>query len=1086
MQIVPTSDLSSLHAKFVEFLFPKGQTASLVPQMVVSPSRLLTDWLKASIAKEKGVCMGIHFLLPQDFIHLVSQTANPSNKNEQNPWSAEVLCWRILPLLEKYAPHLGAENFTPGGRDALVLARKLADQFDQYAHFRPEWICSWMEDKNVLPPSSSLQETWQRELWKQLADAIEEDFSTQPPAVVLAKAENDPLFLEKIKASLPRLAVIGVGSLDPFLVRILKILDKAGCDLSVYVALPSLHFLGDLQKNNIAFHLNKGQDIDDLELPDTHPLLNSMGKHAVGAFLLLGELDENYTAWPAEGELVPPASASSHLLSRVQTDIRSLINRGFSPVSPTVFRFDPENDRSIRIHSCHGPRREMEVLRDELFRAFAEIPGLTPDQIVIVSPSLETYTPLVRSVFPKEKGLPVFLTELPAAEQDPYIEAVLELLAVSQGRACASDLLSLLRLRAIRACLGCDEEEKLEKLESWIRSSGITEWLDADARKQAGFSSDNTGTWLFGSDRLIAGHWLGTEKNAKAQTSETFLLPVCGELDGGGTLKKTFLAWLENLVSVLREWKTPATAEKWADRFQGYVENVLSPANNSIEVPPNLSAVFFLREMDSEVEMESGAMLDWLQEQATASLRKGKIAGGIAFGRLKQLQCIPCRVLVLVGMEERNFPSKNQKLAWDLLQEKPKVWDRNPRSDDRQLFLDAILTPSERLILTGSTRNIRTGKDEPFSSCVDELLAVLAPLTAPGHPMTNLVFKHRILPIAEDYFLKTSTQSFSEEDCKMAEILRENTKDNAAPFIGKGVSLDCPPSPSISISALADFWKNPAKAFLRAQSISQPEDIQEETKFDRHPLALDNLQKWKIRDEILRAILTDQNSAFLQASLEGNRQLPLEHLGNQVWKTNFSSVATLAKTIRKVLPSPQEKDSSVDFRFPSDNENAVQIFGSLPLGKTGDETVLLSYRCGKMKKPKHLLLPWIRAVIASASGNLLPSYLVADDFPDGTRIEPLPMETALESLKFLLEGYQEGLKRPLCFAPMTSHVLSKSGGNFDKAKQEWAKEEGLQPETLLVWRDLDPFAAPSDTDWTKWGEKIALSLYSWMPFDQKN
>src|SRR5204862_351120 len=101
-------------------------------------------------------------------------------------------------------------------------------------------------------------------------------------------------FLESLKRAFPRLIVVGTGALDPLLVRVLQLLGKASCEVQAHLALPSLGYLGELRRLPPA----SAQDPEEIEMRDGHPLLVSMGRHAVGSFLLLGELDENYTHWP--------------------------------------------------------------------------------------------------------------------------------------------------------------------------------------------------------------------------------------------------------------------------------------------------------------------------------------------------------------------------------------------------------------------------------------------------------------------------------------------------------------------------------------------------------------------------------------------------------------------------------------------------------------------------------------------------------------------------------------------------------------------------------------------------------------------
>jgi exonuclease V gamma subunit len=80
-----------------------------------------------------------------------------------------VLSWRLLALL----PTLQGEVFAPlqryaagGEAAAFELAGKVADIFDQYLVFRPDWIRAWEAGERL---DLGDDEAWQAALWQQLA-----------------------------------------------------------------------------------------------------------------------------------------------------------------------------------------------------------------------------------------------------------------------------------------------------------------------------------------------------------------------------------------------------------------------------------------------------------------------------------------------------------------------------------------------------------------------------------------------------------------------------------------------------------------------------------------------------------------------------------------------------------------------------------------------------------------------------------------------------------------------------------------------------------------------------------------------------
>lgn len=1033
--IHPCHDLETLLGELLAAL-ARQRGESPKPVTVVVPSVHLREWLQLAIARRTGICMGLEFPMPGDFINKALALAQKSGKRPGNPWSKERLTWRILPHVGSFARQLGLpEEAAP--REQLAAAALVADQLDQYGHFRPELIRHW---------STKGPGDWQGTLWTQLAAETE----VPHPALLL-----EPL--PEMKETYPELIVLGTGAIDPLLVRVLSLFSASGSNVHIHIVLPSLDFLGDQNRRKLL----PATDLDPEEIKADagHPLLVSMGRHAVGAFLLLGELDDQYDGWPP---FVPSPPRGASLLSRLQDDIRNLRAPVLQPAQP---------DASLRVHSCFGPRREMEVLRDELLRAFAELPNLQPEEVVVVAPSLEAYAPLVRGVLQTgAHGLRVCLMELPAAEQDPLLQALLTLLEIARsGRYEASWLLELLRMEAVQVALGIKgNDEALERVRGWVRDTGLTQGLEA-----------GPGSWEFSRNRLIAGHWFG-QASADHYPDGSFVLPVADPLAGQLELRQKFIRFHAGLQQIFKKWEILATAAQWAERLQEAYEALFGSGQDNQALQPHLA---FLRDQKCEVPLDAGAILDWLHAETEEEIRRGKLNGGLLFGRFKQLQHFPCRVLAMVGMHEGEFPGQNRVPAWDLLKKEPKVWDRNPRVNDRQLFLDALLTVKDRLIITASNRNIRSGEHEPFSACVDELLRVTA---AMGAPKEGLVLEHRLQPFAAGYFTGTPPlpASFSAKHAAVAQGIRSSQKRTTLPFweqaAGSGEELR-----ELTLRELAGFWKDPAWAFLKAQGIALPRREEQDELLDQAPLSLEGFQAWHVKNSILQAVVSGAGDlSQTRAQLGANRALPPGEFAQCAWETNLQISEPIGKGIREQLGLPRQ----LSFEF-----QGTRITGSIELTK--DEKAILVYRPGSAKAARHFLEPWIYAVCAGCAGLELPTMYFSENHPGQSNLlKALNGEEARGILATLLRGYRLGQRAPLPFGVGTSDCLAKTLAKkpveqaLAAAQREWFQEagfgapdgEGRKDGARLAWRDLDAFA--DTAAWLEWAQAVSQPLRNWGGF----
>ena len=127
-----------------------------------------------------------------------------------------------------------------------------------------------------------------------------------------------------------------------------------------------------------------------------NPLLSSWGRDAREMQLVLG------AALPhGDDEATPDAPEASTLLQRIQDDIRfDRAPAGAGSGGPTTPRLLLEaDDDSIRVHSCHGRGRQVEVLRDAILHLLDADPTLEPRDIIVMCPDIENFAPLIQATF---------------------------------------------------------------------------------------------------------------------------------------------------------------------------------------------------------------------------------------------------------------------------------------------------------------------------------------------------------------------------------------------------------------------------------------------------------------------------------------------------------------------------------------------------------------------------------------------------------------------------------------------------------------------------------------------------------------
>ena len=86
------------------------------------------------------------------------------------------------------------------------------------------------------------------------------------------------------------------------------------------------------------------------------------------------------------------------------------------------------------------------------------------------------------------------------------------------------------------------------------------------------------------------------------------------------------------------------------------------------------------------------------------------------------MRSVPHRVICLLGLDDGRFPRTASVDGDDVLARDPWVGERDPRSEDRQLLLDAILAAQDHLVVLYTGADPRTNARRPPAVPVGEIL----------------------------------------------------------------------------------------------------------------------------------------------------------------------------------------------------------------------------------------------------------------------------------------------------------------------------------------------------------------------------
>ena len=385
LRLFTSNRLEALAEKLAETL-SKPLSSPLEPEVIVVQSKGMEKWLSLHLAELHGICANCRFPFPNAFSHEVFKNVIP-DLPEHSPFDPRIMTWRIMKLLPACITRPGFEklkSYLRGIGESLKrfqLSERIADTFDQYLVFRPQMIFRW---------EKGLEDHWQAVLWRELI--LE---SGKKHRAALGKN-----FLEVIKApstslkGFPeRISVFGISALPRFHMQILAGISRFS-QVNLFLMNPCREYWGDIlseweTKKTTVRTSTQDLSIKELHLEKGNSLLASMGTLGRGFFNLITEF-----LYEESGSFKDPGQGT--LLSCIQSDILNLHDREQKSEGKKIIE---QSDLSIQIHSCHSPMREIEVLHDQILEMFEKDPGLGPEDILVMTPDIETYSPYIHAVF---------------------------------------------------------------------------------------------------------------------------------------------------------------------------------------------------------------------------------------------------------------------------------------------------------------------------------------------------------------------------------------------------------------------------------------------------------------------------------------------------------------------------------------------------------------------------------------------------------------------------------------------------------------------------------------------------------------
>lgn len=1090
----------------------------------------IAQWLQQAIAQDEleggcGIAAAIDVALPGRFIWEAYRAAF-WELDTQSPFDMKPMTWRLFRLLNSIESLNQGEydslvNFMATGKSQahrrFILAERIAKLYDQYQVYRADWLQAWEAGMDILPKRDEAasshskpvpeEQKWQPMLWRHLVQDVQQDpqFSGDARKIV-NRSEIHKEFVKTCRANgvlegLPRRVIVfGISSLPNQTLEVLQAISPF-TQVLLFTMNPSEYFWGDLIEGRQLLRqatsrrpARDGRPVKDISLEEAHlygnPLLASWGKLGRDYLHSLDEKDQpdQYEAFFVDSKVdLFESPGVSTLLEQLQDDIFQL--RSVQDCRELGRRIDVNQDDSIRFVETHSRQREIEVLHDLLLNEFesAKQKGdtLEPKEILIMAPDINVYVPHIEAVFGRfsrygdhadKRYIPFHIADQSARQQHPIVAAFESLLAITRSRFEATDLLSLLDIPALRASYDIEEVD-VATLKSWIEHANIRWGLSKEQRQSLGLeSASDQNTWFFGLKRMLLGYSVGEGDIWQG------VLPY-GEIGG---LDARILGQMHRLVddvhSIWQSFLQPKTLVEWGSALQSVLDTfftaekdserrVISRIEEQIEL---LEAQVVASGVDEELVAIDVVQETFMGQLDEPALSQRFLSGSVNFATLMPMRAIPFKQVYLIGMNDDDYPQVSTPMDFDLMVGDYRPGDRSRREDARYLFLEAVLSARDKLVISWQGRSAKDNSEQPPSVLVGQLRDYL-----------DKCWHHDTLSddLTQDYPMQPFSQRYFEEQANVftyqAEWQSAYLEIDAQAEQAQRLPAWLPDAP-LNARKLSAFYRSPIDAMYSERlDIRKPSEI-EETKVVEN-FGSDRLEEWQVHDQVLQyakrqRVSQSQWDEHVEDALQQHIAAGELHDGafseirkerlfptnvKQLyfgWKRAIAEREPIPDIVRQAELSIhisdgqaityeddldrlyKEKDGQI-VQFVLQTSNAYK--DSIISEDEGVERALTENKVSVTMTWRNLVNAWVRHLVANVvHHNLVDTQLMT---PNGdVRFYGFTSDIALKALQTLVQAWLNAMHEPMCFGINAGKAYFVKSSRVKKPDLERAVEAYIE------------------------------------------
>jgi exodeoxyribonuclease V gamma subunit len=661
--------------------------------------------------------------------------------------------------------------------------------------------------------------------------------------------------------------------------------------------------------------------------------------------------------------------------------------------------------------------------------------------------------------------LPYSIADQSPANAHHVIEAMLKVLDLTETRFDVESVFELLDYEVIRKRFNLQEHDVVACREL-ARATNIRWGVSAQSRRKNHLPNTAEHTWRYALNRLLLGYMMPGDQLFTTESEPENNLPLLpfDHIEGSSAQILASLKQFTDILFNLDEWSSQRlNLNDWLQKTRSFITDLFDEGSDYsalLEMLDSLRQQIELAETDTPLPFS--VMRKILKKSLLEISANEKYLGyGITFCALVPMRSVPFKVVILLGMNDGDFPRQDTHHSFDLMANKPRKGDRSRRNEDRYLFLESILAARQKLIISFIGQSIKDNSPLPPSVLVSELLDSLNDYISTTDCSEQWITKHPLQSFSPRYFSNDPKLfSYASEYVQLYQQRTSETSSDASPdFIKEPLETLDDQYKQIPVNDLIGFFINPARTFLHKRFSIQTYD-NELLLPTREPFELARFDDLKIRDQLLNERYSqssessqpiETDDAILVSRAKGF--LPYGEIGDQDFLNEKQRIEAFVKQLPAVTP---EEKCTVEL-----NIGEFTLTGDIKHLITQPDTHSIEQRIIHTGQAyaKEMITLWLNHLLLNAA---LDKDVTSYFYSPEQSFSLIPVADAKNLLGQLVQYYWAGLHFPLRFFPKAALKMAEKNSenlSLDIAIKSWENNyfghsEKDKFENWLLYRNL--------------------------------